>query len=168
MEEQVVSFLLQIDITDDSFDWENWYLTSKSIISDLGYKCNYFGINSDHFHSGKVLQLRRGEKRLLNEFKGYNNIEYLQIQSLPADFKTSIFDYEAEIYKYPDFILLTVNKSDSDKVDIHQFISQMEKYTKVMRWEVFEMSRYEIPPSYAAHDNPVSFFKTLRVINSGK
>ena len=167
MEEQTVSFLLYTDLINDFFDWRGWYFSSKEIIQNIGYSCNYIAVASQHFHSGKVLLLRRNEKRLLNEINTGSRIDNIQLMVLPPDFNTAVFDYEVQIIKYNDFIMLTVNKHDFNKVDINMFISEMEKYIHVTYWEIFEMSRYETPLFYATKDNPKSFFNTLKVINSG-
>ena len=167
MEEQTVSFLLYIDLINDSFDWQGWYFSSKEIIQNIGYSCNYIAVASQHFHSGKVLLLRRNEKRLLNEINTGSRIDNIQLMVLPPDFNTAVFDYEVQIIKYNDFIMLTVNKHDFNKVNINMFISEMEKYIYVTYWEIFEMSRYETPLLYAAKDNPKSFFKSLKVLSTG-
>lgn len=166
MEEQTISFLLYINLINDHFDWLGWYSFSKEIIRKIGYSCNYIAVESQHFHSGKVLQLRRNEKRLLNEINGGSRIDNIQLMFLPPNFNTAVFDYEAQIIKYNDFIMLTVNKHDFNKVDINMFITEMEKYIHVTYYEIFEMSRYETPFLYATKDNPKSFFKTLKILST--
>ena len=93
MEEQTVSFLLYTDLINDFFDWRGWYFSSKEIIQNVGYSCNYIAVESQHFHSGKVLLLRRTEKRLLNEINSGSRIDNIQIMFLPPNYTTAVFDY---------------------------------------------------------------------------
>ena len=137
MEEQTVSFLLYTDLINDFLIGEAGIFSSKEIIQNVGYSCNYIAVESQHFHSGKVLLLRRTEKRLLNEINSGSRIDNIQIMFLPPNYTTAVFDYEIQIIKYNDFIMLTVNKHDFNKVNINMFISEMEKYIYVTYWEIF-------------------------------
>lgn len=164
MEKETVSITVYGENNHDDFRWGEWYDDAKSIIESLGYEYNYVGIRSQRLKSGKVMKLSRNEKKVNDEIQSGQEIRYISMFSLPQDFQSASFDYNVMIVRNSQFITITINKSDLNRIDEKELIKLLKKYVKNCYGEIYEMDRYESPLIYASKANPVSFFKSLKVI----
>lgn len=164
MEKETISITAYGQNTNNDFKWEEWYEDSKKIIESLGYEYNYIGIRTEKLNSGKAMKLDKNEKKVLNEIQSGEEIKHISMFSLPKDFKSASFDYDVMIVRNSQFITLTINKDDFNKIDEQQLLILLGKYIKNSRVEIYEMDRYESPLIYASKVNPISFFKSLKVI----
>lgn len=164
MEKETISITAYGQNIDNDFKWKEWYEDSKKIIKSLGYEYNYVGIRTQKLNSGKVMKLDRNEKKVLNEIQSGEEIKHISMFSLPQDFKSASFDYDVMIVRNSQFITLTMNKGDFNKIDEQLLLLLLGKYIENLRVEIYEMDRYESPLIYASKVNPTSFFKSLKVI----
>jgi len=68
------------------------------------------------------------------------------------------------IVRNSSFITLIVNKDDFNKIDKKNTLQVLSKYVSNGVVEIYEMDRYESPLIYASKANPISSFKTLKII----
>jgi hypothetical protein len=164
MEKETISITVYGENIDNDFKWEQWYEDAKKIIKLLGYDYNYVGIRTQKLNSRKVMKLNRNEKKVLSEIQSNREIKHISMFSLPQDFQSASFDYDVMIVRNSQFITLTINKSDFNKIDEQQLLLLLSKYINNLHGEIYEMDRYELPLIYASKANPTSFFKTLKII----
>jgi predicted HNH restriction endonuclease len=165
MEKETISITVYGQNSDDDFKWEEWYEDAKKIIEALGYNYNYVGIKTQKLNSGKVMKLSRNGKKVLNEIQSGQEIEHISMFSLPEDFKSASFDYNVMIVRNSQFITVTINKGDFNKIDKQRLLLLLSKYFNNLHGEIYEMDRYESPLIYASKANPTSFFKSLKIID---
>ena len=164
MEKETISITIYGQNIENDFKWEDWYVDAKKIIESLGYDYNYVGIRTQKLNSGKVMKLSRNEKKVLNEIQSGQEIKYISMFSLPQDFQSASFDYDVMIVRNSQFITLTVNKGDFNKIDEQKLLLLFSQYVNNVHGEIYEMDRYESPLIYASKANPTSFFKSLKII----
>lgn len=164
MEKETISIAIYGDKVGGDFKWEEWYEDAKHIIELLGYDYNYVGIKTQKLNSGKVMKLSRNKKKILNEIESGQEIKYISMFSLPEDFQSASFDYDVMIARNSQFMILTVNKGDFNKIDEQKLLQLLIKYVNNGHGEIYEMDRYESPLIYASKANPTSFFKSLKII----
>lgn len=164
MEKETISITVYGQNIDNDFKWEDWYKDAKKIIESLGYDYNYVGIRTQKLNSGKVMKLSSNEKKVLNEIQRGQEVKHISMFSLPQDFTSASFDYDVMIVRNSQFISLTINKGDYNKIDEQQLLLLLSKYVDNLHGEIYEMDRYESPLIYASKANPISFFKSLKII----
>ena len=164
MDKETISITVYGQNIDNDFKWEEWYEDAKKIIESLGYDYNYVSVRTQKLNSGKVMKLSSNEKKVLNEIQRGQEVKHISMFSLPQGFTSASFDYEAMIVRNSQFISLTINKGDYNKIDEQQLLTLLYKYVHNLHGEIYEMDRYESPLIYASKANPISFFKSLKII----
>ena len=164
MENETISITFNGVVDGDNAKWIQWYNDAKKIIRLLGYEPTHVGIDSTTLTSGKVMMLRKSEKKIVNSIKNGDKIKYISMFSLPDGYKSASFDYNVLLARDYGYITLIMNKSDFNNIQEETIISILRKYIDVKFGEVYEMYRSEFPLFYAAKDSPASSFKTLKII----
>lgn len=167
MEKETVSITLSGLIPRDNDNWINWYEDSKNIVNFLGYSVTHIGIESTSLHSGKVLSIKRSEKKVLKSIQNGDKIEYISLYSLPDEYSSASFDYNVLLARECGYLTIIINKSDYDDEKKRCILNILKKYFDSASYEVYEMDRKECPLLYASKDNPASFFETLNIIETG-
>lgn len=142
-------------------DWQMWYQDAKGLFSKLGYDYNYFGANI--FADGKIKTVSRSEKKLLAVMGEESNLEAVSMFSLPRNFKSASFSYDVMLVRNQEFITLSLNESDYDKLDETEVVKLFSEYVENPRVEIYELDRYEVPLLYAYKCNSTESFKTLKI-----
>ena len=145
--------------------WNEWYDDSKTVIRLLGYEPTH--IESSYSKSGKILTVKRSEKKIINYLQSAERVEYLSMTSLPDDYSIAAFDYNVWVGRAVDVLCVVMNKSDYNAGNKDQILKILSKYTASKSYEIFEMDRSECPVLYVSKANPVSFYKTLKIIEEG-
>ncbi|WP_054950182.1 hypothetical protein [Numidum massiliense] len=152
----------------DTQSWLNFYNYCIDLAASINFPPNYLGISGESFRSGKILTINRAEKRLLKSLERKEEINSLEIYSLPEDFTTAAFDYNVYICREsdddPTYLMLTFPSESFDKVYTPELLSQLKNFVDFQGGQVFKMSNLESPLFYASKANPPSVFKTLEVI----
>ena len=164
MENETISITFNGKVEEDNSKWIKWYNEAKKIISLLGYEPTHVGISSAKLNSGKVMILKRNEKKVIASMENGDKIKYLSMYSLPDNYNSASFDYNVLLGRDSDYIILIMNKSDFNNIDEGILVGILEEYIDVKSGEIYEMDRNEVPLFYAAKDNPSSSFKTLKII----
>ncbi len=164
MENETISITFNGEVDKDNAKWMQWYNDAKRIIMLLGYEPTHVGIDSTSLTSGKVMMLRKSEKKIINSIESGDKIKYISMFSLPDDYKSASFDYNVLLARDDGYVTLIIKKSDYYNIQEETIISILRKYIDVKSGEVYEMDRTEFPLFYAAKDNPASSFKTLKII----
>lgn len=164
MENETISITFNSRIDNDNSKWMEWYNDAKKVINLLGYNSSHVGIKSSKLKSGQVMILPKNEKKIINAIKSGEEIKYISMFSLPEDFKSASFDYNVFLVRDYDYVTLIANKSDFYNVDEEILVEILKKYAGESSGEIYEMDRYEFPLIYAAKANPISFFKSLKII----
>ncbi|MFZ5968227.1 MAG: hypothetical protein ACOYVK_13770 [Bacillota bacterium] len=168
MENATISITFNGHVDDDNNKWIEWYNEGKKIISLFGYEPNHIGITSTSLKSGKVMTLKRNEKKLVNAIENGDVVKSISIFSLEDNYKSASFDYNVLLVRNSDYVTLIVNKSDFYKVDEDVLGDSLRKYINATYAEIYEMDRYEFPLIYATKANPATSFKTLKIIKKIK
>lgn len=164
MENETISITFNGDVDRDNAKWIQWYNDAKKIIRLLGYEPTHVGIDSTTLTSGKVMMLRKREKKIINSIENGDKIKYISMFSLPDGYKSASFDYNVLLARDYGYISLIMNKNDFNNIQEETIISILKKYIDVKFGEVYEMDRREFPLFYAAKDSLASSFKTLKII----
>lgn len=162
----IKSISLYGNIVDDKIEWMSWYKKTKSIISMLGYEANYFSVEGGNMTSGKVMKIKRSEKKLLNNIENDESIKWISVYSLPASYKSASFDYDVFLTRNTGYVSLMTNQSDLNKFDEDKLIELLKDHINFRNGEIYEMDRKECPLLYVSKVNSISFFKTLKVIKN--
>lgn len=145
-------------------NWVFWYKSAKSIVRLLGYEPNYFGVHSNTMNSGKIMTIKRSEKKLLKSIDAGDCIKWIELYSLPDDYRQASFDYDVFLIRDIDQVTLLTNKTDFENADEDVLINLLKHHITFKYGEIYELDRDECPLIYASKANPPSFFKTLNVI----
>lgn len=168
MEKETVSITLNGIIQNDNSIWFDWYEESKKIFGFLGYTFTHVGIESSSLKSGKVLSVKRCEKKVINSIQNGDDIEYISLYSLSDDFNSASFDYNVLIARDYGYLTVIMNKSDYNDEKKRYILEILKRYINADSYEVYEMNRSECPILYAAKDNPPDAFSSLNAIESVK
>jgi hypothetical protein len=160
----LTSITLYGKIQADKASWAFWYESAKNIVQSLGYEPNYFGVKSNTMNSGKIMTLRRSEKKLLRNIEAGDDIKWIELYSLPDDYRQASFDYNVFLIKDIAQVTLVTNKTDFINADEEMLLNLLKQHIAFENGEIYEISRDECPLLYALKANPISFFKTLNVI----
>ncbi|NLP45410.1 hypothetical protein [Acetivibrio saccincola] len=162
------SIVLYGEIKNDSVIWKKWYEYAKSFIEKVGYCPNYVGISGQSFKSKHILSISRIEKKFIKTVENGETFDSLEVYSLPPNFNQAAFDYEihmARICSYePHFILATLLQKDFLKIDVDNVINELKEFINFKNGQIFEMTNPESPFFYAAKVNPVSYYKSLKIL----
>ena len=164
MENETISITFNGEVDSDNGKWMDWYNDAKKIIRLLGYEPTHAGIDSTTLKSGKVMMLRKSEKKIINSIENGDKVKYISMFSFPDCYKSASFDYNVLLARDDGYITLIMNKSDYNNIQEEIIINILRKYIDVKSGEVYEMDRNEFALFYAAKDNSASFFKTLKII----
>ena len=146
--------------------WSELFNDSKTIVKSLSYEPTHAEISCSK--SGKILTLKRSEKKILNYLQSGEKIEYFTLYSLPEKFDCAAFDYNVFISCDKDLMSITMNKSIYDEGKKESILNIFVKYMNSGFYEVYEMDRMESPFIYAVKANPKSSFKSLSIIENGR
>lgn len=160
----VRSVTLYGKVIDEKNEWLNWYEKAQHITKLLGYDANYFSIEGEKMASGKVMNIKRCEKKLLEIIKKSSSIQWLSVYSLPLNYESASFDYNVLLTRDSESVTLMAHKDDLKKIDEDELIDLLKEHIKIKNGEIYEMERDECPLLYASKVNPLYFFKTLQVI----
>ena len=164
MEKETISITFNGYINEDNNEWIHWFDDAKKIIRLIGYEPTHVGIESTTLKSGKVMTLKRSEKKVIKSIESGDKIKYISLYSLPNKYESASFDYDVFLARDDGYITLIMNKSDFNNKDEEFIIRILKKYIDSKSGEIYEMDRSECPLLYAAKDNPASFFKSLKLI----
>lgn len=154
------------DIKTNDDKWGLWYNDAKNIVKLLGYEPNYFSIDSTTFKSGKVMSLKRSEKKLLKSIDAGDEIRWITIYSLPIDYRVASFDYDVLLIRGTEHVSLLANVSDFKNTNEEMLLDSLKQHIAFKYGEIYDMDRDECPLIYASKANPPSSFKTLKVIKN--
>jgi hypothetical protein len=115
-------------------------------------------------NSGKTMTLKRSEKKLLKSIDEGDDIKWIEVYSLPDDFRQASFDYDVFLIKDFEQVTLVTNKTDFTNADEEVLINLLKQHIAFKNGEIYEMGRDECPLFYALKANPPSSFKTLNII----
>lgn len=163
MENKTFSITAYGKLKDNNFKWNEWYEDAKQFILSTGYVYNYVGIDSKSMKSGKIMNAKKYERKVLDAFQNNEQIKHISLFSLPIDYESASFDYDIMLVRNDEFISLIMNKSDYSKEILEQFTFHFKKYFESAIVELYEMDRYESPLLYAAKVNELSSFQTLNI-----
>ena len=167
MENETISITFNGEISLDNDVWMEWYNDSKNLIRLLGYEPSHVGILSSSLKSGKVLTLKRSERKVIDSIKKNDVVECVALYSLPDPYNNATFDYNVFVGRDNGFLTIIMNKRDyNDKIK-ECIINTLSKYISSKLYEIYEMDRSECPVLYAAKDNPMTSYKTLKIIEKG-
>jgi len=164
------SITLYGKIEDDVMQWWEWFLFSKELTSKLGYIPNYVGITSKScFKSGKILELNRASKRLDKSVKENEEINSIDLYSLPEKFKQAAFDYFTSMVRYagphdPQHITISIPSKDFYHLEDENTIERLKQFIIFSTGQIYELSSSESPIFYASRVNPPSYYKTLKLL----
>ncbi len=145
-------------------NWAAWYDDVGKIFQSLDYKRTHIGIQSDVYANRKIVSVLRKERQILELLNEDGEVSSLSCYSLPKEYKVAAFDYNVLVVRQSKYISLIFNKSDLKKIVIDEIISVFTKYIEFVNGEVYQMDRTEVPLIYAAKANPISEFKTLKIL----
>jgi hypothetical protein len=160
----LTSITLYGEVQVDKASWAFWYESAKNIVRSLGYEPNYFAVKSNTMNSGKIMTLKRSEKKLLKNIEVGDDIKWIELYSLPDDYRQASFDYNVFLIKDIAQVTLVTNKTDFINADEEMLLSSLKQHIAFETGEIYEMGRDECPLFYALKANPISSFKTLNVI----
>lgn len=163
-EDKLISIVLYGKISTEKKAWERWYKYSKQFIHRLNYDANYISIESTTINSGKILTLKRAEKKILSAIEKGEEIEWISLYSLPNHFKSAAFDYDVSLIRNRSYICITLKENDYLTMNSKIIIQELANFVDIEEGEIYSMSREECPPLYAARLNPDSMYKTLEII----
>ncbi|WP_163538047.1 hypothetical protein [Gracilibacillus sp. YIM 98692] len=133
----------------DTNKWLKFYKYSKKLSSELSFEPNYIGLIGEDFKSGKVLTIKRTEKRLLKSLSNGSCLTSMELYSLPDDFKQAAFDYNFylarivnEINHKPSKIILTVPTEMYEIINTDSVISNLKEFIQFKEGEIFELSTF--------------------------
>ncbi|MEN2773474.1 hypothetical protein ABCY62_00170 [Acetivibrio clariflavus] len=161
----------EIKLTQDK--WWELYEYVKNLIQELGLIPNYIGVQSKTFKSGKILTIYRNENKLKKALDSGDDLNSLEVMSLPQNFKQAAFDYDASILIYKDFephhITIAVRDKDRfNKLNIDKVVDKLKSYLKFTSGQIYELSISEDPLIYSIKGKPVSNVKGLNIIKEFK
>ncbi|MCG3086908.1 hypothetical protein [Sporosarcina cyprini] len=81
----------------NSNKWLYFYNYVLNFIKSINLSSNYMAVSSESIKSSKISPIRRGEKNLLSAIENKEEISSLSIYSLPDNFETAAYDYNAYI-----------------------------------------------------------------------
>lgn len=151
----------------DSKKWLDFYNYVSNFIKSINLVPNYMALSSKSIKSSKISSVKRLEKNLFKAVESKEEISSLSIYSLPDNFETAAFDYNAYIcrttrLKY-SHIIVTIPIEIFEKIDHKEFIMGLKNFIDFKDGEIFYMSILESPQLYASKANAPSTFKTLEV-----
>lgn len=152
----------------DSNKWLEFYNYVSHFIKSINLAANYMAVSSESVKSSKISSIKRVEKNLFKAIDNKEEISSLSLYSLPDDFQTAAFDYNAYIsrtnrLKY-SHIIVTFPIKIYEKIDYKELIIGLKKFIDFRDGEIFNLSNLESPQIYASKANAQSTFKTLDVI----
>lgn len=174
MSEMTTSIVLYGEI--DEFDTDTWidfYNISKELSRNLSFESNYIGLDGTEFKSGKVLTIKRTEKRLLKSLIEGNGLLSMALFSLPEGFTQAAFDYnfylgrdKNEENRNQSKILLTIPTEEYRRINNASIIATLKGFIQLKEGEIFELSRYETPFLYASKLNETKDYETLKILST--
>ncbi|MFC4323230.1 hypothetical protein [Litchfieldia salsa] len=174
MSEMTTSIVLYGEI--DEFDTDKWidfYNISKDLSKKLSFEPNYIGLDGEEFKSGKVLTVKRTEKRLLKSLANRKSLLSMSLYSLPEDFTQAAFDYNLYLGRDKNEdshnqskIILTIPTEVYRELNTPNIIATLKEFIQFKEGEIFELSRYETPLLYASRLNEIEYFETLKILST--
>lgn len=165
-DETLTSITLYGEVEDGRNKWLDWYESAKKIVKSLGYEPNYFSVESSTLKSGEVMALGKNEKKLLKAIEAGDKIKWIAVYSLPLDYSSASFDYDALLVRSMEYVTLITNISDFKNTDEEMLLNSLKEHIGIENGEIYEMDRDECPLIYASKANPSSAFNTLKVIKT--
>lgn len=149
--------------------WLRWYEYSLSFCKEFDIESNYVGITGDSFKSGKIMHRKRVDSRIKKSLINGESISAMTIYSLPESFKQAAFDYHVylgrEAIGKTEHIILTISDDVQLFSTIEKIVDNLKQHIEFESGQVFEMLNSESPQFYAARINPVSVYRSLKVIS---
>ena len=162
MENETVSITLN-GVVDES-KWLDWISDAKGIFEMFGYRVTHIGIQSQKFTSGKIMSMAKQEKKIFDALMLGDFVRSISLFALPENYKSASFDYEMMIVCNQTYISLIVNKSKYQEEYEKNILNILSNYIDAQKTEIYEMDKSESPLIYALKANPISSFKTLKII----
>lgn len=168
MKETNTSITIYWKAEDNPQIWRDWYQYCKSLTERLGYIPNYVEISSETFKSGKVLTIKRVERRFMKAIDNGESLKNLSIYSLPDGFKQAVFDYNTYVVRYcggtPNHITLSFSTKVYETLDIKSIIEEFKSYIEFSHGEIYELPISESTFFYAMKVNSLDTYKGLKII----
>ncbi|MHA7965855.1 hypothetical protein ACX93W_17175 [Paenibacillus sp. CAU 1782] len=145
----------------------DWYELMVNESKELGFPANYVGIIGSSFKSGKLMTIRRMEKKLKAALNDGEDLECLSVYSLPDGFKQAAFDYDTFMcmHREAGAMICSVPEQSFSHLDVERFINQMRKFMTCLNGEIFELAGEESSILYALKANEPSDYKSLKVLS---
>lgn len=174
MSEMTTSIVLYGEIDElDTDKWIDFYKLSKNLSKNLSLESNYIGLDGTEFKSGKVLTIKRTEKRLLKSLIEGKGLISMALYSLPEGFTQAAFDYnfylgrdKNEEKHNQSKIILTIPTEEYRKLNTDKIITTFRELIHFKEGEIFELSRYETPLLYASKLNETKDYETLKILST--
>lgn len=172
MSEMTISIVLYGNFNiHDTKSWLNFYDYGLDLFEQYSFNPNYIGIIGNDFTSGKVLSLKRTEKRLMKSLGDSSCISSMAFYSLPKGFTQAAFDYLfylgrtwEEENPSTSHIILTFPENLYNSLNISNLCLSLKEYIDFKEGQIFKMSRYECPMFYASKVNEPKDYSTFKVL----
>lgn len=148
-------------------DWGEVIEKISHVFEICQSEITHVGIGSDNCTSGKIRVFKK--KNVMTKLAEAKNVNYLTFLSLPPNYSTASFDYDVmlAINIECDFIAVIMEKSIYKANHKDEIIDTLSQYVKSpYKVEVVELDKAESPILYAGKINPISYFKTLHIIDN--
>lgn len=141
----------------DSNKWGDFYNYISNFIKSIDLVPNYMAVSRGSVKSSKISSRIRVEKNLYKAIENKEEILSLSLYSLPEDFETAAFDYNAYICRtsrlsYPH-IIVTLPIEIYERINHKELIAELKIFLEFKDGEIFNMSNLESPQLYASKAN---------------
>lgn len=140
--------------------------TIEKIFKIFNKNVTHYAISLPNKNTGKIKKYRK-DKRLLESIQN-NQLEYISFFALPQNYITAAFDYSLYItinYKRKHLALfIEENLIENKKIELVKEICRSYMVYPCIE-EIFTMDKEETPLLYVEEINPMSSFKTLKIIS---
>ena len=104
-------------------------------------------------------------KKLTEAFDRKDGFRYIDLYSLPKDFRTASFDYHMCAYRHAgECIAVLIDKERFAPAEWSARIEKLKRLMSFREGEIFEFGRREHPIFYLDGDEPASSLETFRMI----
>jgi hypothetical protein len=163
-----ISIVLYGEIESNPLEWWEWYLSAKGLNEQLGRNLHYLGITGESFPPGCMLTFAGAEKRIKKAVDLGERLKYLSLYSMQNQSMQPGFDHITYMlrtcFSEPHRIFITLLPQDYLKLNSGEIVNKMKKFIRFSSGQIFEMSISESPFGYVMKSNPVSHYKTLKII----
>lgn len=168
MEDLKTSIVLYGSINPEKENILDWYQYANEFSRKLGFPITHIGVTGDSFESGKILMLKRAEKRFKNSLEKDASIRALELYSLPEEFTQAVFDYDIqwilETESDKPLLFISVPTNSFSEIDVDKTINHLKEFIQFRKGEIFEMSVEDSPAYYAHKMNEPEDYNSLKIL----